>query len=150
MKTGIFIDESMTARMLLESLAASLSDQYGKNYYRLEATLEQVGDETFVVHFDNSEDVPEYLTAVRTEFIANKHFNKATLSEPGRDWKGNQLTKQDLPPGTRVVLSDGKEYSVAEGGWDGRFVCVDPVEEGGMAYFKADIELIRLVGEEGK
>jgi hypothetical protein len=143
MKTGIFIDEHMTARKLLESLASSLTDQYGKNYYRLEATMEQVGEETFVVHFDNEEDVPEYLTAVRTEFLANKHLRN--LSEPGKDFMGASLLLQHLLPGTRVVCSDDKEYIIAEGTWDGKFVRVDPAEEGGLAFYKADIELIRLI-----
>ena len=145
MKTGIFIDEKMTARMLLESLASSLTDQYGKNYYRLEATMEQVGEETFVVHFDNDEDVPEYLTGVRTEFIANKRFGKGTISEPGKDFLGIKLTTESLIPGTRVVLSDDKEYIVVEGESDGVFVRVETTGSAGLDFYKADINLIRLI-----
>ncbi len=143
MKTGIFIDESMTAHKLLKSLGTYVVDQYGKYYYRLEATLEQVGEETFVVHFDNDEDVPEYLTAVRTEFIRNKH--KSNLSEPGKDFMGEKLTMEHLPPGTRVVLSNGDEYSVDEGALDSVFVPVSPIKEGGIVFYKADIELVRLI-----
>ena len=150
MKTGIFIDEQMTARKLLESLAASLTDQYGKYYYRLEAVLEQVGEETFVVHFDTDTDVPEYLKAVRVEFVKTKKPKKENLSEPGKDFKGTRLMRDHLPPGTRVVLDDGKEYRVAKGEWDGVFVPVDPIKEGGIFYHKADIELVRLIEEGGE
>lgn len=152
MKTGIFIDEQMTARKLLESFAASLTDQYGKNYYRLEATMEQVGEETFVVHFDNDEDVPEYLTGVRKEFLANKHFSKENLpvSEPGKDFLGAKLTIEQLPPGTRVVLTDGNEYTVTKKKWDGVFVNVDPAIEGGLKFHQADIANIRLIEEKSQ
>jgi hypothetical protein len=44
----------------------------------------------------------------------------------------------------------GGEYSVDEGEWDGVFVPVTPTEEGGLAFYKADIELIRLIGKEGE
>lgn len=72
MKTGIFIDEQRKTREVLTSLGTELVDQFGKIYYRLDAILEQVGTDTFIVHFDNDIDVPEYLIAVRGEFIQDK------------------------------------------------------------------------------
>jgi hypothetical protein len=42
---------------------------------------------------------------MKTGIFRTKHFRN--LSEPGKDWKGNKLTRQDFPPGTIVVLSDG-------------------------------------------
>ena len=76
MKTGIFIDEGRKAREVFESLGSEVVDQYGKIYYRLDAVLEQVGEDTFVVHFDNDTDLPEYMVAVRAEFIKMRNFGK--------------------------------------------------------------------------
>lgn len=81
MKTGIFINEESKTREVFESLGAVVVDQYGKNYYRMDLILEQVGEDTFVVHFDNDTDLPEYMVAIRAEFIKAKNFGKSGLTD---------------------------------------------------------------------
>lgn len=67
MKQGINLN-NMKGLELLESLGAIVTDAYEKEYYRLPLVLERIGEDTFVVHYDNDEDVPEYLAAVRRDF----------------------------------------------------------------------------------
>ena len=67
MKQGTNLDR-MNALELFESMGSIVQDSYGKEYFRLPAILERIGDDTYVLHYDNDEDVPEYLAAVRRDF----------------------------------------------------------------------------------
>ena len=67
MKAGINLNE-MKSLDLFESLGTIVFDHYHKEYFQLPLILERIGEDTFVVHMDNDEDVPEYLAAVRRDF----------------------------------------------------------------------------------
>ena len=58
----------MKAMDLLESLGSVVTDHYHKEYFRLPLVIERIGEDAFVIHYDNDEDVPEYLAAVRRDF----------------------------------------------------------------------------------
>jgi uncharacterized protein YfaA (DUF2138 family) len=67
MKQGINLNE-LKALDLFESLGSVVIDEFQKEYFRLPLVIERIGEDTFVVHYDNDEDVPEYLAAVRRLF----------------------------------------------------------------------------------
>jgi len=67
MKQGFNLN-NMKAIDLLESLGSVVTDHYGKEYFRLPIIIERIGEDTFVLHHDNDDDVPEYLAAVRRDF----------------------------------------------------------------------------------
>ena len=142
MKQKVFINEKMTAMELLEGLGTEVTDAEGKIYIRMDAILEQVGKETFVVHYDHDEDVPKYLIKIKEDFV----LPRRNLSEHGKNFLGEPLTKQHLPPGTRVMLRDDEIYRVDDKEWDGVWVPVTPFRLEGIFFHKADIELVRLVG----
>ena len=147
MKPKILIDQKMTALGLLETLGTVVESQ-GKTYYRMDAILEQVGEETFVVHFDNDRDDPLYLTDIRKDFIQSRRG----LSEMGKNFLGEKLTIEQLTSGTPVVLIDGKDYHVGDviKEWDGVFVPVVPIISDGLNFYRADILQIRLIEKEGE
>ncbi len=78
------------------------------------------------------------------KLIGAGYTPERNLSEPGKDFLGEELTKQLLTPGTLVVLvGDGNKYSVVDKQWDGVFVPVTPIKKGNFNL--ADIERVRLI-----